>query len=256
MNKFSVLFLLGLVSLGWTTIPFDEGINLSSNKIIKSDVLGYDLQYRVYLPPNYDQLEDLPVLYLTDGQWYISNGELDELLHKMTTKKEIEPVIAVFLDSSDPHQPRNNRRNSQFLCNPKFVTFFEKELIPYIDTNYRTSATRNDRAIMGLSFGGLNAAYFGLKANNTIGMFGLQSPALHPCPDIYQDYESGDKLPIKIFMTTGEKNDTEIQSRRLKSILDKKGYSFFYKEVKEEHNWRNWKPLQRDALLYFFGASG
>ncbi|MEL7004607.1 MAG: alpha/beta hydrolase-fold protein [Bacteroidota bacterium] len=256
MKKIILLTLIACASFGWIFVSFDREIGLSSNNIIKSDVLGYDLQYRVYLPPGYGKLENLPVLYLTDGQWYISDGELDDLLQKMINKKEIKPVIAVFLDSRDPHKPRNNRRNNQFLCNPKFVSFFERELIPLIDANYKTSATRDDRAIMGLSFGGLNAAYFGLKANKTIGMFGLQSPALHPCPDIYKEYQGSGKLPIDIFMTTGEKNDTEVQSRRLKSILDKKGYSFFYKEVKEEHNWRNWKPLQKDALLYFFGTSG
>lgn len=253
MNKVSLITLLILISTISSFRPVSSNGSLSPNKIIKSDILGYDLQYRVYLPPNYHQLDNLPVIYLTDGQWYISEGKLDETLHSLIVSKKIPPVLAVFLDSTDPHNDRRNRRNNQFLCNPKFASFFEEELVPHIDENYHSSSKREDRAIMGLSFGGLNATYFGLKANKTFSMFGLQSPALHPCPDVYSDYEKADKLPIKIFLTTGAKNDTEVQSRRLKSILDKKGYDFFYKEVNEGHDWRNWKPLQKDALLYFFG---
>ncbi len=254
MTKAILITLFAIISIA-PTLPIESSGSLSPNKIIKSQILGYDLQYRVYLPPEYDQLDNLPVIYLTDGQWYISGGGLDGLLNKMILSKQIPPVMAVFVDSTDPHNAQRNRRNNQFLCNPKFVTFFEEELVPYIDKNYNTSAKREDRAIMGLSFGGLNAAYFGVKAYNTFGMFGLQSPAIHPCPDVYNDYEKEKKLPIKIFLTTGATNDTEVQARRLKSVLDKKGYDFFYKEVNEGHDWRNWKPLQKDALLYFFGNS-
>lgn len=255
MNKIKlVIFFILISSVFSFRSAYLEG-DLSTNKIIKSDILGYDLQYRVYLPPNYDQLNNLPVIYLTDGQWYISEGELDDLINKLVMNQQIPPVMAVFLDSTDPYNDQKNRRNNQFLYNPKFISFFEKELVPHIDKNYRTSAKREDRAIMGLSFGGLNASYFGLKAYTTFSMFGLQSPAIHPCPAIYSDYEKSEKLPIKIFLTTGSSNDTEVQARKLKSILDKKGYDFFYKEVNEGHTWRNWKPLQKNALLYFFGDS-
>ena len=226
---------------------------LSENKIISSAILGYDLQYRVYSPPNYTQASNLPVIYLTDGQWYIDSGEMPQLLDDLISTNKMKPVIAVFVDNRDPKNLSNNRRNSQFLGNDKYVEFYKKELLPIIESSYKASTKQIDRAIMGLSFGGLNATFFGAKASDTFHMLGIQSPALHPVANIYDLYKDQPKLPLKIFLSTGSSNDTEVHARKLKKTLESKGYHLKYIEVDEGHNWRNWKPLLEDTLVYFFG---
>ena len=227
---------------------------LSRNQIITSEVLDYDLQYRVYTPPNYESLSDLPVLYLTDGQWYITEGYMHRKIDKLITKGEIEPIIAVFVDNRDPHNLANNRRNRQFLGYDHYVEFYKKEFVPHIEEKYKVSNKQVDRGIMGLSFGGLNATYFGAKASDTFHMLGIQSPALLPVPEIHDLYLEQEKLPLKIFLSTGAKGDTETHSRKLKQTLETKGYDFKYIEVNERHNWRNWEPLLDDFLIYFFGT--
>ncbi|OEJ99462.1 alpha/beta hydrolase [Roseivirga misakiensis] len=227
---------------------------LSDNEIIESTILGYDLQYRVYTPPNHDQLKDLPVIYLTDGQWYLEAGSMHEIIDDLIGKGVIEPIVAVFVDNRDPRNLSNNRRNKQFLGYDNYVDFYREELVPHIEKRFNVSDAQEHRGIMGLSFGGLNATYFGAKASDTFHMLGIQSPALHPVPEIYDLYLKQDLLPLKIFLSTGSKNDTEIHARRLKSTLETKRYDFKYLEVDEGHNWRNWKPLLDDALIYFFGT--
>ena len=74
---------------------------LGPNQIFTSQALGYDLQYRVYSPPG--EHSELPVLYVTDGQWYIEPGELHVVLDQMIAEGSIEPVLAVFVDNRDPH---------------------------------------------------------------------------------------------------------------------------------------------------------
>jgi S-formylglutathione hydrolase FrmB len=56
--------------------------SLTDNQLIKSEVLDYSLQYRVYGPPEPEDSPDatLPVLYVTDGQWYIEHGGLPKIL--------------------------------------------------------------------------------------------------------------------------------------------------------------------------------
>jgi len=227
---------------------------LSDNQRIASKVLKYDLQYRVYLPAGYSQLSSLPVLYVVDGQWYIDEGDMPGILNDLISSKQVTPLVAVFIDNRDPDNLKNNRRNSQFLCNEKYVAFVTKELVPLIDASYKTNRSADARAMLGLSFGGLNAAHFALKAHDTFHLIGMQSPALHPCPAIYDGFKNQDQLPLKIFMSTGAVNDTEEGTRRLKAILDAKGYHFKYLEVDEGHNWKNWKPLLDDILLYFFAS--
>lgn len=229
--------------------------NLSDNQIITSKVLGYDLQYRVYTPAGYEDLEDLSVIYLTDGQWYISEGQMHKEIDRLVAAGKIKPIVAVFVDNRDPHDLGDNRRNRQFLGNEKYVEFYRQELVKHIEGEYKVSEKQVNRAIMGLSFGGLNATFFGAKASDTFHMLGIQSPALHPVGNIYSLYQEQEKLPLKIFLSTGSSNDTEVHARKLKKTLESKGYDFEYIEVDEGHNWRNWKPLLDDTLIYFFAKN-
>ena len=226
---------------------------VSDNKLISSTILGYDLQYRVYTPPNYDSLSDLPVIYFTDGQWYLNAGT-HRVLDQLIEAGEMSPVVAVFVDNRDPHDLKNDRRNFQLLGYDNYLDFYREELIHSIEEQYRVSNKQEDRGIMGLSFGGLNAAYFGVKASETFHYVGMQSPALQGAPEIYDLYTQAKELPLKLFLSTGSVNDTENQARRLKGVLEFKKYEFKYMEVDEGHNWKNWGPLLDDAFIYFFGT--
>ncbi|WP_262693368.1 alpha/beta hydrolase [Kordiimonas aquimaris] len=227
---------------------------LSDNQRIESAQLGYALQYRVYTPEGIETLENIPTIYMTDGQWYIKSGKMVKELDRLIAKGAIKPTIAVFVDNRDPDNLRNNRRNQQFFCNPDYVKFFTNELVPTVTDNYPTSQARDDRVILGLSFGGLNAACFGLMAHPTFGGIAMQSPATHPVPKLFDVYQSEDTRPIKIFFSTGTKNDNAGASRRFRTVLKEKGYEMMYKEVPYGHNWRNWKPLLDDILLYYFAT--
>ena len=225
---------------------------LSENLVNESAILGYKIQYRIYLPENFDSMAHLPVIYVTDGQWYIRNGHMPELLDRLISRGKIRPVVAVFVDNRDPDQPRTNRRNNQFFCNEKYVDFYRVELVPHIEKRYGTTPLRGERAILGMSFGGLNAACFGLMANDTFELIGILSPALEPVPGIFNAYEKSPMLGLRIFLSHGRKRDNERDAQKFRRILDKKGYPMKYKTVNEGHNWRNWKPLLDDVLLYFF----
>ena len=77
---------------------------LSENIRITSDVLGYDLQYRVYLPDTtkIQSNKKLPTLYITDGESYAKKGRMVSALDQGIASGEIKPVIAIFVDARDP----------------------------------------------------------------------------------------------------------------------------------------------------------
>lgn len=245
MSKLGGLLLI-LVSLSANAFTVHE-------HIIKSEVLGYNVRYWVHVPDG--DHKNLPVLYVTDGLGYKTRGSIVETSESLLKKNQVKPHIIVMVDANDPDTPRLNRRNEQFLCNPKYVRFYREELVPVMDNDYNTSKSQEDRGILGLSFGGLNAMYFALHASDIFGKIGIQSPAPHPCPDIYNDFKNADNLPIDIFLSTGTVNDKATATRRLKKILDDKGYDFKYLEVAEGHNWKNWKPMINDILVYFYGRN-
>jgi len=226
---------------------------LSQNKLISSSVLGYDLQYRVFVPENTPENAYLPVLYVTDGQWYIGQGDLPGLMNTMIDRGEISPAIAVFVDNRDPHNLSNNRRSSQFFCNDKYVQFFRDELVPAIEAEFDVASTREDRVMLGLSFGGLNSACFGLMAGDTFRGIAMQSPAMHPVRTIHRAYQDSLNLDLKIFLSSGSERDNEDAARRLRDILEDKKYEMSYIEVPFGHSWDNWKPLLDDVLTFYYG---
>ncbi len=237
----------GLISSAWA-----DG-KLSDNIRITSAALGYDLQYRVYEPEGVRRNAELPTLYITDGQWYISRGELPQLLDAEIAAGNIEPVVVVFVDSRNPNNIEQNRRNQQFFCNPRYVEFFTDELLPAIEDAYPSSPSRDDRVILGLSFGGRNSACFGLMASGSFAGIAMQSPANSEMVDELRfRYMAQEKLPLKIFLSVGTVNDNTQAGRQFMETLKFQGYDLTYREVSEGHDWDNWGPLLDDVLHTFF----
>ena len=241
-----------LLSLGCSSLVFADG-NLSDNIRFSSEALGYDLQYRVYEPEGARRNAALPTLYITDGQWYISRGELPKLLDAEIAAGNIYPLLVVFVDSRNPDRLQQNRRNQQFFCNPRYVDFFTEELLPAIDKEYPTAGARDERVILGLSFGARNSACFGLMAHESFAGIAMQSPANSEMVDELRfQYMAQEKLPLKIFMSVGTVNDNTQAGQQIMETLKFQEYDLTYREVNEGHDWDNWGPLLDDVLHTFF----
>jgi enterochelin esterase-like enzyme len=233
---------------------FADG-KLSDDIRIFSDSLGYDLQYRVYEPEGIRRNSELSSLYITDGQWYISRGELPAPLDREIAAGNIEPVLVVFVDSRNSDNLQQNRRNQQFFCNPVYIDFFTEELLPAVDKGYPTSAVREDRVILGLSFGSRNSACFGLMAHDSFAGIAMQSLANTEMVDKLRfQYMAQEKLPLKFFMSVGTVNDNTQAGRQFMETLKFQEYDLTYREVNEGHDWDNWGPLLDDVLHTFFPA--
>lgn len=253
MNKFiKYIVTLGVVF----TFSVQAKSSLSDNIRIDSKELSYALQYRVYTPDGVKSTDKLPTLYIADGQWYLGAGNMVEVLDAEISSGRIKPIIAVFIDNRNPNDLNENRRNQQFFCNEKYVSFYQKELLPAIATNYPASNNRADRVIQGLSFGGYNAACFGLLAFEEFAGISMHSPAnSEMLKKLQKIYRKTEKLPLKIFLSFGNKSDNQVEGRKFRNVLKKKGYQLEYKEVRFGHNWRNWAPLLDDSLQWFFAPS-
>ena len=228
---------------------------LSDNRRIASEYLGYDLQYRVYRPAGSGADDELPSLYVTDGHKYLQRGDFVSVLDTAIADGSIDPLVVVFLDSRDPDRLEVDRRNEQFMCNTDFAAFFANELIPAVSKEQPVSDSRDDRVILGLSFGGLNSACFGLMLPNLFSGIAMQSPASAGHVDIVSDlYEEREALPLKMFLSVGTMNDNQAAVKRFRWVLERKDYDLTYRTVREGHNWKNWGPLLDDVLVTFFAA--
>ena len=80
------------ITLAFFSVTEPSVSKLSGNKIIESNVLGYELQFRVYTPADYTNMENLPVIFLTDGPGYIGSGDMPKILDRLVEEGSIKPV--------------------------------------------------------------------------------------------------------------------------------------------------------------------
>ncbi|MFV1884401.1 MAG: alpha/beta hydrolase-fold protein [Balneola sp.] len=229
--------------------------SLSPYKIISSKKLGYQVQYRVYIPSGYENFRGLPVLYITDGQEYsdaklgATTIVLDNLIHQ----QRIEPVIAVFVDPLNPENLDENRRMDEFGNNKDYLAFYVEELIPEIEKTYKVTSNAQNRAILGTSLGGLNATYFAFTKPDVFGAAAIQAPAYWYREEIYNMVRKYEGKQPKIYMSTGTIGDNTEETRRMKKVFEDKKYRFKYLEVNEGHSWGAWAAQMDDILMYFYG---
>lgn len=224
---------------------------ISDNIRISSQYMGYDLQYRVYTPDGIEEDRQYPVLFVTDGPLYLFRMEMPSVADALMAAGEISKAFIVFVDSNNPDDPTENRRNTEFMCNGDYMKFYNGELLPELWENYPMGRTRDDINILGVSFGGLNAACFGVINSTVFSGIGMHSPASdRHVGEVSKLYQENETEPLRIFMSSGTRNDNLKSTRRFRDVLEEKGYEMTYVENKgARHDVENWIPLLDDALM-------
>jgi len=134
---------------------------------VSSTALSGQMHALVVLPPDYDSSNRrYPVVYFLHGlpatsSAYRSTTWLTQLVARAGPFILVAPQGARDGDSDAEYLDWGQGRN--------WSTYLTRELPHYIDTHYRTIASRRGRAIVGLSAGGYGAAMLGL---NNLGEFG------------------------------------------------------------------------------------
>ncbi|OGX86540.1 hypothetical protein BEN47_12870 [Hymenobacter lapidarius] len=152
--------------------------------------LGRTRRVWLYLPPGYATSgRRYPVLYMQNGQNVFDKltafaGEwgVDEALNLLNTNGQ-DPTgcIVVAVDNGgasrlNEYSPWNNPQNGGGQGD-LYLDFLVQTLKPYIDTNYRTLANRENTGIAGSSMGALIATYAALRHPAVFGKVGVFSPA-------------------------------------------------------------------------------
>ena len=238
----------------WLAEPVEvPASQLSDWQRIDSAELGYSLQYRVYIPADYETRADVPSLYVTDGHEYSDArlGALPQVLDQLGGQGLIDTPLVVFIDPRNPDLLSVNRREAEFLGNRAYNRFIVQELLPLIDSSYRTRTAADERGILGTSYGGVHAAFLGLEHSDLFGLVAMQSPALEAYPEIRPRFSQIDALPLRIWAATGRPS-WDSDPRLLIGILELKGYELSFETVNEGHSWGQWRHQLGDMLLFLF----
>jgi S-formylglutathione hydrolase FrmB len=115
----------------------------------------------VYLPPGYDRARSTgyPVVYALprDVRYWESGMQLPSLLDALITRGAIPPTIVIFASDVGGPYPDSECADSAD-GREWFDRFMATDLVTWVDSTYRTIATRAARATLGFSYGGYCAA--------------------------------------------------------------------------------------------------
>ncbi len=211
------VFILGqvLTFTGWGATGDTRSCLTAGGRIetgsLNSSLLRLPMEYRVYLPPCYDEdkIRRYPVLYLIHGQNYNEDQwdrlGADETADRLIQAGETAPFIIVMPRDRNWDQPTVDR----------FGEVLVNELVPLIDDRYRTLPDRSKRAIGGLSRGAGWAVHLGLSHWELFGAIGGHSlPVFWTDTSLIRTWLA--KIPLtsmpRIYLDIGDRDRPQILS--------------------------------------------
>ena len=161
----------------------------------------------VYTPPTYGKdKKKYPVLYLQHG-WgedetaWSNQGHANLIMDNLIAEGKIEPFIIVMTYGMTNDVKFGHIK--EFTAK-EFETVLVDELIPYIDSNFRTQADKKHRAMAGLSMGGFETKLITLRRPEVFNYYGLLSGGTYAPGDIK------DKNQVaSIFISCGSKENPD-----------------------------------------------
>jgi enterochelin esterase-like enzyme len=158
-----------------------------------STTLARNRQVLVYTPPNYDRSHvPLPVLYLYHGFWdtrysWVTEGRLAQILDNLLGDGKAVPMIVVVPEAHALPPEGTQVTSPDFVTN--VIPYLTKnqeavdqelfhDIIPFIKDHYAISDEPKERAIAGLSMGGLQAIETGIVHLGYFSWIGAFSPGI------------------------------------------------------------------------------
>jgi predicted alpha/beta superfamily hydrolase len=177
---------------------------------------------RVWLPPGYDDAENqnrrYPVLYLNDGQNLFEASasftgvewQADETADRLIREGAVPPMIVVGIDNAGKdrlreYMPHRSMHPMMLRALGRYYPeFLMKEVMPFVERNYRVATGPENTGLGGSSLGGLIALYTAIVRPDVIGRLLIESPSLWVSHrQIIKDSRTVRIWPERIFLAAG-----------------------------------------------------
>lgn len=213
---------------------------------------------RVYTPPGYEGgSERYPVLLLmhgtgdTEATW-TEFGRAHFIEDNLLAKKQCQPVIIVMTDG---HADLTDEEGIGQRNLEKMESDILQSVIPLVDKMYRTQADAGHRAICGLSMGGFQSMFTGLRHLETFawvcGMSAYVPDAEKVCAAALNDPKTSDRL--KLFWHRIGKDDFLLpEQKKFEAVLEKHGIKRSFTLTKGDHSWPVWRGYLEELLPVLF----
>ena len=238
-----------------------------------------NLRCFVYTPPDYDKdaAKRYPVLYLQHGggedeTGWGRQGFTPLIMDNLIAAGKAKPFIIVMANSYVPganfgfgpsatnRPPETNSPYSRAITGPggrsynpsAFAKVLIEDLIPFVDANFRSLTDQPNRAMAGLSMGGMQTRSItlaNLDKFSHVGIFSGGSIGVADIPDM-----NAFKQKVKaVFISYGSRENGATTAKANVEALTQAGIKTVYYESPETaHEWQTWRrSLKEFAPLLF-----
>lgn len=211
---------------------------------ITSKNMGQKMTYSVWLPNGYDETKTYPFLYLLHGyesgdqahldRYWVQKGNANKIASEYVKNGGVQMIIVM-----------PNGLSSFYVGN--YETYFEEELIPYVEKAF---GGNGKRAIAGLSMGGFGTTYHGLKYPANFLYAYAMSPAVMGDMKAMVDAQP-DKSVFPAFTFEVGNQDTTVDNNNTRELADymkSQGLDVEYIARDGIHYWDFWMECLPKAL--------
>lgn len=242
------------------------------SRVYFSKTTGTWRNINIYTPPGYDENtnKDYPVLYIQHGggedeRGWAVQGKTNFILDNLIAEGKATPMI-VAIPNGNATKPGVNARG----YNDEAMAVFKEELfeniMPFVEDNYRVKSGSENRALSGLSMGGGQSFFTGLRNTDMFDYVGVFSTGLFG--GIGRDNNSFDAelvIPgiltnpqkfndnLKVFyISVGEQDNRIEATKKLVETFKTKGLNVEFNSFPGDHEWQVWRKSLHDFAQKIF----
>jgi enterochelin esterase-like enzyme len=227
-----------------------------------SKSLGAVRRLTVYTPPGYDRgTRRYPVLYLfhganADETAWTRLGRVNLILDNLLAASEIQPFVVVMpFGYGAPPGSASTTPNTEL-----FGRDLLGDVIPFVDSHYRTQADRGHRAIAGLSMGGGESLEIGLNHLELFSAVAGFSPAVRPAEfekafaKLKGDPQAANRALRVLWVGCGTDDSLFPAVESFAKFLDGAGVKHVFQRSGGAHTWMVWRRYLKEFAPVAFGS--
>ena len=213
-----------------------------------SEAIDRFRELRVYTPPGYETGdESYPLLVLQHGHsdsfaTWTTHGKAHWILDNLIADEKAEPMIVVMLDGHPIPESYGSGRSTE--NTEELRQDLVDEVLPMMEDLYRLESGRENRAIAGLSMGGLHALTIGLNELDTfawIGAFSAAVPEKTAVEEVIDDTKKTNEKLDLLWIACGEDDRLVDENREFVEWLEDSEIVHDWVLTEGGHSWPVWR---------------
>ncbi|MBA3562529.1 MAG: enterochelin esterase [Gammaproteobacteria bacterium] len=213
----------------------------------------------VYVPARFRRLRRYPLLIVHDGEDFLRYADLQVVLDNLIHRLEIPPMIVALTQAGD--------RLVEYAGDDRHAGFLATELLPELQKEFPLLDEPASRGLMGASFGAVASLHATWRHPEIFGRLMLASgsfafsdigrhkrgPVFDPVAEFVNEFRGTPGRPTeRLFLCCGIYESLIYENRSLVPLLHEHGMQVRYEEVRDGHNWENWRDRLQAGLTWLF----